>query len=169
MGVQDLNPVDNYLHGSWEALGQGAPVLVALAQLASERWVHRSGPAAEDGQPQLLAKLSLPAQAILYSAKQRGVIEIRAVNSAFDAAARMLAVYVEMDEERTIAFRDPADPSLTLEFLDGFRELCDYGLVMHHIYKDFTLTAQAIHLAEEIEPSSVAEWVAKATEFGIHD
>jgi hypothetical protein len=29
--VTGLNPVDNFLSGSWEALGAGAPVLVALA------------------------------------------------------------------------------------------------------------------------------------------
>ena len=104
---QDLNPVDNYLHGSWEALGNGAPVLVAMAQLASERWVHRTGPAADlEGlsDEDRIAKLSHSARAILFSAKDRGIIEIRAVNSAFDSAARILAVYVEVTEDRTIAF-----------------------------------------------------------------
>lgn len=167
MGVQDLNPVDNYLHGSWEALGQGAPVLVALAQLASERWVHRSGQSLDDAE--LLEQLSDPAKAILYSAGQRGVIEVRAVNTAFDAAARMLAVYVEVSEERTIAFRDPAAPVITLAFLEAFRSLCDLGLVMHHIYKDFTLTERALQLAQKITAEDVQEWVSKATEFGIHD
>ncbi len=34
--VTSLNPVDSYLSGSWEALGAGAPVLVALAQICSQ-------------------------------------------------------------------------------------------------------------------------------------
>ncbi|MFN7842860.1 MAG: hypothetical protein ACK5N9_14170, partial [Pirellula sp.] len=33
--VTKLQPVDSYLSGSWEALGAGAPVLVALSQLSS--------------------------------------------------------------------------------------------------------------------------------------
>ena len=37
--VTHLNPVDSYLTGSWEALGAGAPVLVALAQLCAQAMV----------------------------------------------------------------------------------------------------------------------------------
>ncbi|MEM7475425.1 MAG: hypothetical protein AAF483_10575, partial [Planctomycetota bacterium] len=83
--MQDLNPVDNYLHGSWEALGNGAPMLVALAQIASDNWSNQRQI------PINANDLSNPAKAILFAAKDRGIIEIRAVNSAFDAAARMLA------------------------------------------------------------------------------
>ena len=164
--MKDLNPVDNYLHGSWEALGNGAPILVALAQMCSERWVWQ-----KDEQRETIAveKLSGEAQAILYSARERGVIEVRAVNSAFDAASRLLAVYVEIDADRTIAFRDPGDPQITLRFLDGFRQLCDVGLIVHHIYKDFTLAPFAFQLAAEIQLTDVQSYLDKATEFGLHD
>lgn len=165
--MKDLNPVDNYLHGSWEALGNAAPVLVALAQICSETWARTQK--SESAPKEILEQLSPPALAILFAAKGRGIIEIRAVNSAFDAAARLLAVYVEVDDERTIAFRDASDPAVTIEFLEGFRELCQLGLIMHHIYRDFSLTSDALKAAQFIEEDSVAELLDKATEFGLHD
>lgn len=160
--MKDLNPVDNYLHGSWEALGNGAPILVALAQLCAQRWVH--GPVLED-----LDNLPAESKAILFAARKRGIVEVRAVNSAFDAAARLLAVYVEVDEERTIAFRDPSDPAVTMQFLQGFRSLCDSGLIIHHIHRDFSLSPLALDYAQQIEEVSVKELLDKATEFGLHD
>ncbi len=160
-----MNPVDNYLHGSWEALGQGAPMLVALAQLCSERWVLRGKVDA----PPLAGELSIEAQALLHAARYRGIIEIRAVNSAFDAAARLLAVYVELSAERTIAFRDPLEPAFTLRFLEAFRELCDRGLIMHHIFRDFSLSPLGLSLAANVRNTDVQTLLDKATEFGLHD
>ncbi len=159
----NLNPIDNYLHGSWEALGNGAPMLVALAQLCSERWVRGQLTAVE------LSSISGEAQAILFAARGRGIVEIKAVNSAFDAAARLLAVYVELDHEHTIAFRDSKNPEVTVRFLDGFRELCEKGLMLHHIYRDFSLAPAAIELAKTIEREQVQHLLDKATEFGLHD
>ena len=160
----DLNPVDNYLHGSWEALGNGAPMLVALAQLCSETWVRRDADFRVEP-----SAFTLEARAILFAARARGIIEIRAVNSAFDAAARLLAVYVEVNAERTIAFRDPARPEVTLKFMEGFRELCKAGLIMHHIYRDFSLSPHAIALAGQIQVADVQSQLDMATEFGLHD
>ena len=162
--MKDLNPVDNYLHGSWEALGNGAPTLVALAQLCSERWVNGNRDTL-----QLAGKLSPEALAILFAARERGIIEVRAVNTAFDAAARLLAVYVEMTDERTIAFRDQQNPEVTLRFLQGFRELCDNGLIIHHIHFDFSLAPRALELARTIAHSDVQSQLDQATEFGLHD
>lgn len=180
--MRDLNPVDNYLHGSWEALGNGAPALVALAQLCSETWVRHSGRTTGDttgdggsseigsGDPtSQLAELVPEARAILYAGRERGIIEIRAVNSAFDAAARLLAVYVEVSDERTIAFRDAANPAVTVRFLEGFRDLCRCGLVIHHIYRDFSLAPRALEIAGHIEADSVQHLLDLATEFGLHD
>ncbi len=179
--MTNLNPVDNYLHGSWEALGQGAPMLVALAQLCNDTWVHQNSrnntqntnsPTSSSTNKHardFLADLSPHALAILFAAKSYGMIEIRAVNSAFEAAARMLAVYVEMDAERTIAFRDPQKPDVTLRFLDGFRELCQAGLVIHHTARDFSLAPNALDLAHKIPELKVAELIQQATEFGLHD
>ncbi len=163
--MTNLNPIDNYLHGSWEALGNGAPLLVALAQLCSERWVLQNSPKSS----QDIVDLPEESLAILFAAKERGIIEIRAVNSAFDAAARLLAVYVELSDERTIAFRDPQAPEVTVRFMEGFRELCDRGLIMHHIYRDFSLSPQGLSLARTIQRSDVQHLLNKATEFGLHD
>lgn len=160
--MKDLNPVDNYLHGSWEALGAGAPMMVALAQLASESWARRPTPNSID-------ELSLEAQAILYAARDHGMIEVRAVNSAFEASARMLAIYVEADEQRTIAFRDSEKPETTLRFLGGFRELCAAGLILHHIARDFSIAPAGFQLAKQIDSSSVAPLLGLASEFGLHD
>lgn len=159
--MQNLNPVDNYLHGSWEALGQGAPLLVALAQLCSERWSR--------GASVPLEELSPTAQTILYAARGRGIIEIRGVNSAFDAAARLLAVYVEVDEEHTLVFRDQRKPEVTLQFLNGFRELCTQGLIIHHIHRDFSLAPVAFELARSIAAADVQALLDQATEYGLHD
>jgi hypothetical protein len=162
--MPNLNPVDNYLHGSWEALGNGAPTLVALAQLCSESW------ALGHDQSKIEIEDLLPeSQAILFAARERGIIEIRAVNSAFDAAARLLAVYVELSHERTIAFRSQEDPAITVRFLEGFRELCGQGLVLHHIYRDFSLSAHGLRVARAIDEPKVAHLLALATEFGLHD
>lgn len=162
--INNLQPVDHYLHGSWEALGAGAPVLVALAQLCSQAMVDL--PAANAASAE---GLSPEAKAILVAARHRGTIEIKPVNTAFDPGARMLAVYVELSETQTIAFRDPANPELTVSFLEGFRHLCRAGLVMHHIHRDFSLTLLGFQIARRIDADEVQPWLAKGTEFGLHD
>jgi hypothetical protein len=109
------------------------------------------------------------AKAILVAARGRGVIEVRGVNTAFDPAARMLAVYVEIDETQTIAFRDPNEPEVTVRFLEGFRQLCALGLVMHHLHRDFSLSTAGFELAKLIQRDDVLAWLEKGSEFGLHD
>lgn len=162
--VTKLSPVDHYLAGSWEALGAGAPVLVALAQLCSQAMVD--GVAAKHVSVEGLVP---EAKAILVAARGRGVIEVRGVNTAFDPAARMLAVYVEIDETQTIAFRDPNEPEVTVRFLEGFRQLCALGLVMHHLHRDFSLSTAGFELAKTIQRDDVRAWLEKGSEFGLHD
>jgi hypothetical protein len=162
--VAKMQPLDNYLSGSWDALGAGAPVLVALAQLSAEAMVK---PHPASG---LSAELLMPeSKAILVAARDRGVVELKAVNAAFEAPARMLAVYVELDETQTIAFRDPNHPETTVRFLDGFRLLCEHGLVMHHIHRDFSLTSRGFELARTLSKEEVQPWIDKGSEFGLHD
>lgn len=162
--VSKLQPLDSYLSGSWDALGAGAPVLVALSQLSSDAMVNLS--AAADCKLEVL----LPeAKAILVAARSRGVIELKALNTAFEAPSRLLAVYVEIDETQTIAFRDPNVPEVTIRFLEGFRQLCALGLVMHHIHRDFSLTSKGFDLARTISQQEVQPWLDKGTEFGLHD
>ena len=162
--VAKLQPLDNYLSGSWDALGAGAPVLVALAQLCSNAMVDLDAAKVDSA-----ADLSSEAKAILVASRDRGVIEIKAVNAAFEAPSRMLAVYIELDETQTIAFRDPQNPEVTVRFLEGFRLLCEKGLVMHHIHRDFSLTQRGFDLARTISKQEVQPWLDKGTEFGLHD
>ena len=162
--VAKLQPLDNYLSGSWDALGAGAPVLVALSQLCSNAMVELNA-----ANEIATIPLSPEAKAILVAARNRGVIEIKAVNAAFEAPSRMLAVYVEIDETQTVAFRDPHEPEVTVRFLEGFRVLCENGLVMHHIHRDFSLTSRGFELARTISQQEVQPWLDKGTEFGLHD
>ena len=162
--VAKLQPLDNYLSGSWDALGAGAPALVALSQLCSNAMVDFDAASPIDVEP-----LSPEAKAILVASRDRGVIEIKAVNAAFDAPSRMLAVYVELDESQTIAFRDRNEPEVTVRFLEGFRVLCQKGLVMHHIHRDFSLTSRGFEVARTISKQEVQPWLDKGTEFGLHD
>ncbi len=159
--VTKLNPVDHYLTGSWEALGSGAPVLVALAQLTSQAMID---------QPQVeLEQLSPEAKAILFSAHYRGMIEIKGSHAAFEAPARMLAVYIELDAAQTIGFRDPNVPEVTVRFLEGFRQLCASGLVIHHTHRDFSLTTRGYALARTIVKEDIQPWLDQGREFGLHD
>ena len=65
--VTGLNPVDNYLSGSWEALGAGAPVLVGLAQLCTQAMVERGARKVDS-----VEGLMPEAMAILVAARGRG-------------------------------------------------------------------------------------------------
>jgi hypothetical protein len=155
----------NGFHGemasSWEALGEGAPTLAALAAVCARAIIHPPEFATSD--------LGAEALAILYSARNRGVIEVRGVSTAFEAPARMLAIYVEEDEHRTIAFRDRERPEITLRFFEGFCQLCRTGLILHHLHRDFSLTQRGFEVAREVRRAEVAELLELATEFGLHD
>jgi hypothetical protein len=154
--------LQNQLASSWEALGEGAPTMVALAELCARCLLDP---------PDLptLEQLSVEARAILFASRQRGVIEVRGVSTAFEAPARMLAVYVEEDEQRTIAFRDRERPEVTLRFFDGFCQLCRSGLVLHHLHRDFSLTRRGFELARQVPRDQVEAALGEATEFGLHD
>ncbi len=139
--------------GSWEALGAGAPVLVALAQLTSQAMIDPPSVRIED--------LSHEARAILYAAHLRGMIEIKGSHTAFEAPSRMLAVYIDLDETQTIGFRDPNDPELTIRFLEGFRQLCAAGLVIHHSHRDFSLSTRGYAMARMLSKEEVQPWLIK--------
>src|SRR5262249_40581883 len=114
-------------------------------------------------------RLSPEARCLLYAARNRGVLEVKGSNRAFDAPGRMLAVYVEADAERTLIFRSKDNPAVTIRFLAGFRELCAAGLVMHHIYTEFSLTRDGLELAAAVPAEEVAPLLELATEFGVFE
>ncbi len=142
---------------TWQELGEGAPTLAGYARLCS---LVLAGCATTS------TPLSLEAKAILFAARERGMVEIKGTNKAFDAPARLLAVHVELDSQRTCVFRHRERPEITIRFLAGFRELCEAGLVMHHIYGDFSLTREGFEAARAISAEEVAEVSKDALEAG---
>ncbi|MHB0954774.1 MAG: hypothetical protein ACYC0X_00200 [Pirellulaceae bacterium] len=133
---------------TWGDLGIGAPTIIALAQLCSRAIV--TGPAvAED--------LSPEAKAILFTAGQRGILEIRGSNTAYESPSRLLTVFVELDSDARVRFRDPGNVEQNVRFLEGFRQLCAHGLVMHHLFHEFTLTAAGFLRATSIHPDEIHE------------
>lgn len=145
---------------TWQQLGQGAPTLAGLAHVASMA-------VATGGNPNL--PLSLEAKTILFACRNRGVVEVKGSNRAFDAPGRMLAVYVETDAEHTLIFRNKENPAFTIRFLAGFRELCVAGLVMHHIFTEFSLTREGLDAAQLVAEPEVAKMIEMATEFGLYE
>jgi hypothetical protein len=138
---------DTPLLASWEDLGQGAPTVIAFAQLCSR--------AISGGLSESSEALSEEALAILYAARDRGAIEIKGVNHAFESTERFLTVTVELDLERQLFFKRHNDPQLTVRFLDGFRQLCGRGLVMHHIYRDFSLSNTGFQRARQVDRNQI--------------
>ena len=142
---------------AWSELGHGAPTIAGLAQVASRAM-------ATGGDKSL--PLSLEARCLLYAARERGVIEVKGANRAFDAPGRMLAIHVETDDDHTLIFRRRSDPAFTIRFLAGFRELCAAGLAMHHIYTEFSLTRDGLDQAATIPAAEVTPLMDQAVLMG---
>lgn len=138
----------------WKDLTHSVPTLAALAQLASDRLVSPNT---------VEIALSPEANTILSITRNRGVIELKSNNTEFESAQRMLAVYVEQAADTHVMFRSRTEPEVTVRFLDGFRQLCDAGLVMHQVGGEFSLTSQGYEQARKINPIEVAEFVAMGT------
>ena len=136
---------------TWEDLTNGIPTIVALARLCGIAMCEppRELPKQSD--------LSAEAQAILYVARDSGAISIRGDKNAFEPAERFLAICVELGEGRRIEFRCTRDPKQTIRFIDGFRQLCRFGLVMHQLMNDFSLTGQGFDLAARIQSDPIPE------------
>ncbi len=148
---------------SWKALGRGGPTIQALAQLAGACWTGLRPP-----HPDSAEQLGPHARALLAVARQHGVIELKATNVAFDSTERLLTVHVQLDEHRQMRFRRVGDARLTTQFLDGFRELCSAGLVIHQLYQEFCLTNRGFSWADQIDRNDVAEWIDYGEVTGWH-
>jgi hypothetical protein len=140
---------------SWNDVLSGAPSILGFAALASRAIALNTESNGE---------LELEAQAILYAARERGSIEIKATKNAYDSSQRLLAVHVELAPERVLAFRSRTNPQFTMAMLDGFRQLCGAGLVMHHMGHDFSLTHRGFRRAAEISADAVDHLLKQAAE-----
>ena len=144
---------------TWEDLGAGAPTIIALARLASQAIATESD----------LSDLSGEAKALLYAARDRGVIAVKGANDAFDSVDRFLSVHVELDADSVLAFKNKSEPEMTIRFLDGLRELCAGGLVIHHLYREFSLSRFGFETARTLSQDEVAEQLEKGVELGRHE
>ncbi len=161
-----LSMIRNYGQDSgqvalWEELGAGVPTLMAFAGLCSEALAgNRQQPAEE---------LSEEARAILHVARQRGSIEVKGTDTAVDSSERLLAICVEVEPERQFVFRRRGDPHLTVRCLEGFRQLCSSGLVMHHLFREFSLTHAGFELAKTIKRDDVGVLAVLAEDQELED
>jgi hypothetical protein len=138
--------------GSLQAdLGSGAPTVMAFARLSAEALLRNPAvePLAEEGE------LSPEAQAILFTARWRGIIEVKAAPKEFNPADRFLTVYVEEQPDRIRVFRDSSEPRNTVRYLEAFAQICRLGLAMHHLAGEFSLTDRGFQLAQLIPADTV--------------
>jgi hypothetical protein len=151
---RSLSDTSNRL-SPWQELAEGAATIGGLAELCARALVERT---ADPDPLSLSLSLSIEAQALLAVAAERGVLEIRVHKDGFDSVERFLAVCVEYQPEKRLVFLRKDQPEQTIRFLDGFRQLCQLGLVIHHLQGDFSLSRQGFELAkaiarEELKPS----------------
>ncbi len=94
-----------------------------------------------------LGELNAEERAILYTARERGVIEVRGVHTGFEAPMRFLAVYIETADHERVELRNRFRPEVTIRFFDAFCKLCRRGLILHHLHHDFSLSARGFEIA----------------------
>src|SRR5687768_16478616 len=135
-------PNEQQLEGRWQELGMGAPTIIALANLCGRSLIQP---------PERDVELGAEAKAILVAARQRGVLELKGINTAFESFDRLLAVHVETEPERGIVFRSRTNPEFTIRCLEAFRQPCAAGLILHHLYRDFSLSQRGYELARKLD------------------
>ncbi len=139
--------------GAWDDLTASVQTIVAMAQLCANRLIDP---------PESLPELGDQARAILVSAQDQGIIEIKGNNSEFESSRRMIAVYVEIDSNTQLMFRGKT-PEITIHFLDAFRELCSSGIIIHHLGGEFSLNTAGYELARSIDKNDISEILDQAT------
>lgn len=95
----------------WNDLGQGTPTIAAFAHACSISLAKGVDPA---------VTLSREAKAILFAAKNRGLLEIKASNKAFESPQRLLAVCVETGEGHALISAAGGTLRTRLAFWPGF-------------------------------------------------
>ena len=103
--------------------------------------------------------LTPEAEAILCAARERGIFEVKGTNQEFESTRRLLAIYVETAANCYLVFRDQREPEVTIRFLDGFRELCEAGLVMHQMGAEFSLTRSGFERAAVLQESALQDYL----------
>ncbi len=150
----------------WLELGESVPLIAALANLSARAWAEgvptdaggeqpgaASSEATRHATPAFAQQLSREALALLAAAAPNGFFELRTAPTEFDSSDRMLAVSVELPNQRRLVFKQTAHPRRTLRFLEGFRQLCQCGLVIHQLQKEFSLSERGFELAIALNPA----------------
>lgn len=140
----------------WQDLGHGAPTIAGFAFLCSK--AIGDGALSTDpkdaGDQQWLVdvenRLSNEAKAILSLAAARGTFEIRAKQDGFDSVERFLAVAIETEVDVWRLLLDKTQSRQTIRFLESFGQLCQHGLVIHHLQREFSLSTRGFDLADRI-------------------
>ena len=148
---------DHQLQTAWNDLADGAPTVIGLASLCGLALAKPLEVCVAD-------QLSDEAKTILVLAAKRGTIDIRANRNSFDSADRFLAVCVEYELDHRFLFLQKDNPQQTIRFLEGFRELCQHGLVIHHLQKDFSLSSQGFVVAQTLARSDFESLIQFAVE-----
>ncbi len=159
MLLRNLGGDDQKQATQWQDLGHGAPTIIGLANLCGLALMQSHHGEIE----KLMENLSNEAKTILVAAATRGTIDIRADRDSFDSAQRFLAVSVEYEVDQRILFLQKDDPEQTVRFLEGFRQLCHHGLMLHHLQKDFSLSASGYSAAKKLNRDDFSELL----DFGI--
>jgi hypothetical protein len=153
--LSDVPPAESHLSRD---LAGSLPTIFALAELAS---AVLASPQPDRPSPR---DLSPEAQALLVAASGSGSFAIQSNKAAFEPDKRFLAVSVEQADGTRMEFRVPGNPEQTVRFLEGFRQLCQHGLVMHQVMNEFSLTASGFERARHVAPAAVEELLAMARE-----
>jgi hypothetical protein len=140
--------------GELEELLSGSPTILAFARLCGNVLAQPRGESAA-----LVPDLTGEAEAILCAAGKRGILEIKGTKQEVESPKRLLAVYVEVEPDCFLVFRNRQDPQVTLRFLDGFRQLCEAGFIMHQMGSEFSLTRSGFEQAAGLEESALQEYL----------
>lgn len=132
-------------------LARGMPAVTGLALLSSRALAGLCKPPAELGRQ---------AEAILALAAERGLIELRIQPDRIDSSERLLAVAVEISGEERKVLRKTGDPAWTMGFVEGLRQLCLGGLVVHLAGHEFVLSAAGFEKARALDRNGFAADVA---------
>lgn len=143
----------------WNDLGESTPLVAALAALSATGWIEQ---AAEP-----LPALSREAQALLAVARERGVFELRTLPAEFDSSDRLLAVSVEIPGQRRLVFKQSGNPRQTLRYLEAFKQLCRYGLVIHQLQKELSLSARGFDAADALATEDFTSELSFGREFDL--
>ena len=155
MLLRNLNTNDQSSSTTLSDLDDGLPTIHAFARLCGRS-------ISMDVEP--VESLGKAAQALLASSKRKGSFEIRGNNNAFASPERLLAVSIQVEEDRYLVFRDKSNPRTTVYFLDAFRELCQSGLILHHTQRDFSLSHNGFQLADQLDPADYSSLIDFASE-----